>query len=195
MSDISQNDTTEPQEDRRAKWQRENPDKVKSYRKKYWAENKEKLGEVGRQYKKKNRKEMRASHKKWCDNNIEKVRQYRRDDYHKNKDNPEWRLIHYLRSRINKALKKPRSVSIIKSIGCSPAELVEYLQERFQEGMTWDNHSVHGWHVDHIKPLALFDLSNPDELKKANHYTNLQPMWGSENCSKRKTWKDPNQVD
>jgi len=48
--------------------------------------------------------------------------------------------------------------------------------------MSWDNYGF--WHVDHIKPLAFFDLTNPEELKKVCHYTNLQPLWAEENLKK-----------
>lgn len=48
--------------------------------------------------------------------------------------------------------------------------------------MSWDNHSVFGWHVDHIVPLN--SANTEDELYKLCHYTNLQPLWASENISK-----------
>jgi len=48
--------------------------------------------------------------------------------------------------------------------------------------MTWENHGE--WHIDHIKPCSLFNLLNEDEQKKCFHYTNLQPLWASENLSK-----------
>ena len=54
--------------------------------------------------------------------------------------------------------------------------------------MTWENHTTHGWHIDHVKPCAVFDLSKPEEQKKCFHYTNLQPLWAKENLSKSGSW-------
>ena len=58
----------------------------------------------------------------------------------------------------------------------------------FKPGMGWDNWSYRGWHLDHKKPISYFDLTNKEELQKALHYTNLQPMWGKENQKKGATW-------
>ena len=56
--------------------------------------------------------------------------------------------------------------------------------------MTWENHGE--WHIDHIKPCASFNLLNEDEQKKCFHYTNLQPLWASENLSKGCKYVDEN---
>jgi hypothetical protein len=50
--------------------------------------------------------------------------------------------------------------------------------------MTWDNWSLDGWHIDHIKPLNKFDLSDRSQFLEAVHYTNLQPLWAVDNLSK-----------
>jgi len=49
--------------------------------------------------------------------------------------------------------------------------------------MTWSNYGK-GWHIDHIKPCASFDLSNPEQQKICFHYTNLQPLWAIDNIKK-----------
>lgn len=58
------------------------------------------------------------------------------------------------------------------------------MQLQFKDGMNWGNYNYNGWHIDHIKPCALFDLSKEEEQKKCFHYTNLQPLWGIDNLKK-----------
>ena len=58
--------------------------------------------------------------------------------------------------------------------------------------MSWDNWSIKGWHIDHIRPCSSFDLSDPTQQKECFHYTNLQPLWASENLKKNNKWvSDP----
>jgi hypothetical protein len=47
--------------------------------------------------------------------------------------------------------------------------------------MTFDNHGVNGWHIDHIIPLS---AKTEEEIIKLCHYTNLQPLWAEENRAK-----------
>ena len=98
---------------------------------------------------------------------------------------PQYRMARYLRTKIRTALNKNSvDTSATYILGCSIEDLRKYLQELFTSGMTWQNHSRIGWHIDHIRPLSSFDLTNEQEVKLACHYTNLQPLWAADNIKK-----------
>lgn len=89
----------------------------------------------------------------------------------------QFKLSRYLRRRLYDALNKGyKSGSSVSDLGCSVLELKVYIESKFQDGMTWSNWGQKGkvWHIDHIIPLASFDLTNREQLLKAVHYTNLQ---------------------
>jgi len=97
------------------------------------------------------------------------------------------RLRRNLRSRLNKAVSgNYKTGSAIKDLGCSIEELKIKLMRAWSPGMTWKNYGLRGWNIDHILPLCLFDLTDPEQLKTACHYTNLQPLWERDNLEKRK---------
>jgi hypothetical protein len=108
----------------------------------------------------------------------EKRRQLRRTSV-------EYRMMERLRGRIKDVLKHRRPFSVSKSLGCTPVQLRTYLEDKFQPGMTWANWGLYGWHIDHIKPLASFDLTDPKQYQAAVHHTNLQPLWALDNLRKR----------
>ena len=39
-----------------------------------------------------------------------------------------------------------------------------------------------GWHVDHIDPISL--AMSSEDVEKLSHYTNLRPLWATENLKK-----------
>lgn len=103
------------------------------------------------------------------------------------RENPQYKISNILRHRMKTAIKNDQKTgSAIRDLGCTVSFLKNYIQSKFQEGMTWENWSMHGWHLDHIIPLCRFDLTKEDEFKKAAHYTNLQPLWARDNIRKQK---------
>lgn len=91
------------------------------------------------------------------------------------------RLLDYLDSKIEKSSEL---------FGCTPKQLVAHLESQFQSGMTWETYGLNGWHIDHIIPCRAFNLTQLEERKRCFHYTNLRPLWGSENSSKADTLPD-----
>jgi hypothetical protein len=108
-------------------------------------------------------------------------------DYHKHriKNDVNFRLIKILRSGLNKIIHNNNLTKTNKTtefLGCNVLELKNHLECQFKEGMSWDNHGLFGWHIDHIKPLS--SAKTEKELYILCHYTNLQPLWAKDNLSK-----------
>jgi hypothetical protein len=81
-------------------------------------------------------------------------------------------------------LLKNNSKRYSSLIGCSGQELKKYLESKFKPHMTWNNYGNQGWHIDHIIPLGEFNLFDKKQLRQANHFRNLQPLWSNENVNK-----------
>ena len=75
--------------------------------------------------------------------------------------------------------KKNKTFEIV---GCTPEELKKHLENQFTDGMSWENHGLIGWHIDHIIPLS--SAKNEDDIIKLCHYMNLQPLWSLDNIKK-----------
>jgi hypothetical protein len=125
-------------------------------------------------------------HKQWQQNNAVSYAKYHRQYQAKReKRDPCYKISRYLRKRLASALQDNAKVgSAVNDLGCSVEELKTYLESKFQPGMTWDNWSPDGWHIDHVKPLICFNLTDPSQYKQACHYTNLQPLWAVDNLKK-----------
>lgn len=98
---------------------------------------------------------------------------------------PNYRLSRILRDRIRTALKRDsakKCESSVALLGCSVDEARKHIEAQFLTGMTWENHGK--WHIDHIRPCASFDLTDPEQQKQCFHYTNLQPLWAEDNIRK-----------
>lgn len=137
----------------------------------YVKNNKDILYVQQRQYRQENKEKRSAQHKKWVDSNY--------------KTNIQYRLSNSLRQRLRQALKDGyKNGSAVRDLGCSIENFKQYIENQFQEGMTWDNYGE--WHLDHIKPLISFDLTQRKQLLEAVHFSNLRPLWAIDNLRRPK---------
>jgi hypothetical protein len=101
----------------------------------------------------------------------------------KRKTNPDFKLVCNIRKRVHAFFRGGnRGGSAVTALGCTINEFWTYLESKFLPGMTKENYGE--WHLDHIAPLSWFDLKDPEQFKKACHYTNYQPLWATDNLSK-----------
>ncbi len=134
-------------------------------------------------YKEKNLEEV----KQWRANNPEKVKMIYRRAHARLMASGHGRVRLALPSRIRKALKANKTIKSERTLfllGCDLDWLKAWLEVQFQPGMSWENYGHGGWHVDHIRPCATFDLVNEIEQRRCFHWTNLQPLWAIDNLSK-----------
>jgi hypothetical protein len=109
-----------------------------------------------------------------------------RMDYEKYKDTPEFRFKRAMRNavkRITRIAKVKKEGRTIEFIGCTMLHARKHIEKQFRKGMHWNNHGT-VWHIDHIVPLSKFDLTDAMQRKRANHFTNLQPLYVHENMRK-----------
>lgn len=92
-----------------------------------------------------------------------------------------------LRTRVWEVIKKQgtnKRYKFDEYLGCTVEFFMSYIESLWQEGMDWDNYTHKGWHLDHIRPCASFDLTDPEQQHQCFHYTNYQPLWAKDNFKK-----------
>lgn len=181
-------------------------DEINAYHRKHYQENRDKILESQAEYRKENIEEIRKKARERRKHLKDEINKDARDRYAKKKNDPEFmlkkrlkdlkaaknrkwspsqKIASTLRNRINIGLKKSKKAGrTIQLLGCTYNEVKIHLEKQFTKGMNWENWGRGGWHIDHIKPCASFDLTKEAEQFKCFHYSNLQPLWESDNCSK-----------
>ena len=157
----------------------------KSRKKKYYQDNKEVLNKRS---------------KKWRDENLDRHKELSKINYTKNKagilakykdrldNDPLFKFIQNIKCNIRNSLVRTGYSKRTKTFEILCIEFIqfrEYIENQFQEGMTWDNYG--DWHLDHKTPISW--ARTEEEAVSLCHYTNYQPLWLVENISKSNKYK------
>lgn len=113
--------------------------------------------------------------KRCCENAKRYYQEKRHDPLFKTK-----RTIRNTNIRICRIAKGRKQWKTQDILGCTFQEARMHIEKQFKPGMTWANHGIE-WEIDHIMPLSAFDLSRSDHVRMAGRYTNLRPLWKTEN--------------
>lgn len=119
------------------------------------------------------------------------TKQFKRE-YQKNRraTDPVFKFSSDTRARIRGCIKNKSMRGMENLLGCTGEEAFNYLISRFTPDMTLEAFMDGEIHIDHIRPIASFDLTKEEEIKECFHYTNLQPLWAADNFSKGAKWDD-----
>jgi len=174
---------------RRAKHRKANKDNIKEYNRNYREANKEEIAEKKKAYHEANKEKYKA----YCEANKEKIAERKKvyEMQRRSKD-PFFRLKQNYRNSCYRAFKSIGQKKNNPSLKLLELEtwqqLAKHLQAQFYdhpetgEEMTFDDHGIYGWHIDHIIPIST--AKTEEDIIKLCHYTNLQPLWAEENLSK-----------
>jgi len=148
--------------------------------KKYYEENLDYQREKGKKKYERNKKNIIKKQNEWLKNKIEE-------------DPLEGTKIKYralIYQAIHRYLKKGHKMTsknpLYEVLGCDIKFFIKHIENQFHDGMTWQNKGINGWHIDHI--IELKTANTIEEVKKLNHYTNLQPLWAKDNLAKNRKY-------
>jgi len=178
---------------RSAEWHKKNRAEQNARRKAYYAANKVAHFATGRAWVAKNRDRVRATSAARYQATKDRAKEYQRSRLpvinarakERRASDPTYALVCRLRVRLRKALFAQGAVRTMNSaalVGCSPSDFRDHIAAQFLSGMSWDNRSE--WDLDHIIPCASFDLRIPEQQSACFHFTNIQPLWRSDNRRK-----------
>jgi len=209
-------------------WEEDNAEHIRNYSKLYYQENAEKLKEKSRKYRldnpdvvkekfqqwkienpeyfknyyEENKEEKLAYGKEYRKNNPEKCREWFTKRNAKDAKDPMKKLHSGISNLVRTSLKQGEGkgrFSVFKLLGYSCDDLRKHLESLFLTGMTWENHAINGWHIDHKIPTKSFHFTSADdeEFKQCWALSNLQPMWAVHNRKKQDKldWEMPSEYN
>lgn len=183
-------------------WKANNRERVRQVRKAYYRANRDRELANHRNWAEQNQDRLKAIKQRcgvaYRDANRERLRAAATTPTRREKRNareraryasdPQYAIEKRLRASLTQALRRAGVRKTTKSfdlVGCSLQDLKRHLESRFLPGMSWDNGDVH---IDHIRPVSSFDLTDPEQQHQCFHFTNLQPLWKRDNLRKGNRW-------
>ena len=130
-----------------------------------------------------NQERMTELQAQWYQNNKEKRNQEYNERYH---NDPLFKFQRLCKSRIQIAFRSrglQKANKTVKYLNCPISWLTYWFSYCFTPEMTLENHGPY-WHMDHVIPVNLFDLTDPLQVFLCFSWFNLSPLKGSENMSK-----------
>ena len=182
-------------------WSRKNPEKVKTSKRKSYLKNRVAILLQHKTWSIKNKEHKARKDREYQELNKEKIALNKRQYYLKNREHlikvnndrttlrRQTDVLFNLKSKLRTqiavnliARKYKKSKSTEDLLGAKVEVVKVHIESLFKPGMTWENHGIYGWHIDHKIPLA--SAKNQEDVYGLFHYENLQPLWANENLSK-----------
>lgn len=168
-------------------WADNNREKTRKATADWYARNKIRARDYDKRYREENKERKAETKKQWIINNPDKLREYSRRGAAKIRSTLKGRVNDALSSAMYRSLRGNKNGRHWEGlVGYSVDDLKRHIEKQFKDGMSWDNYGKYTWHIDHIIPVAVFNITGPEciDFKRCWALSNLQPLWAKENHSK-----------
>jgi hypothetical protein len=159
--------------------------KTQQINKKYREKNKEKRNVHNKMYREIHKEEialrMKDYNKIYKETHKEDRKKYRKTKKEKDEN---YRVEQILRSKLHTFLKSKNIELYSDLIGCSLKHFKEWIEYNFTNQMNWNNYGTY-WHMDHIIPVCIFDLTCEEEQKFCFNWKNTRPLEAILNISRK----------
>lgn len=119
--------------------------------------------------------------------NRRKAAERAKQAYYKQKNDPWFKMKQFARNQLQRISRQAKGYAKTtrtnEMLGCSYDEAAAHIQSMLPPEWKWEDRGK-VWHIDHIIPLSAFDLTNPEHLKMACHWSNLRPLAATENLKR-----------
>lgn len=172
----------------REEYREKNKESLKNKRDIYYFNNKELLKNKSYKYREEKKDIINEKKRLFYKNNRNKINNYISK---RTKKDPLFKMSCRIRSLIRISLKRrgySKSSKTHKILGCSFSEFKNFIENKFEPWMNWDNYGVFAneynktWQFDHIIPVSIANSEN--ELIILNYYTNFRPLCSKKNLEK-----------
>lgn len=199
---VKKNKEKKKEQDR--KYREANKEKIEAYHKEWRDKNRDRLNEQQRQRYRENPDAFKERKERYISSHLEQVKESRKrykmenrqrcTDYERNKrhSDPVYKFrtsfIH-LMSLYRKKKGYTGTKGTWEMVGCDFDTFLAHIQSQFEDGMTMENYG-HGegrWNIDHIVPICT--AKTDKDIERLNHYSNLRPMWSSDNYKRPRKQK------
>ena len=163
-------------------WRDKNREHLNELQREKYKENPQVFKKAGKKYRETHKEQEKERHHRYKVENREKCTDYQRL---KRQTDPVYRFrssfVHLI-GLYKRKKNYSRNKGVWEIVGCDFESFLEYIQSQFTEGMTIENYGITKgkWDIDHIEPIV--NCKNDDDFERLNHYTNLRPLWVTENC-------------
>ena len=113
------------------------------------------------------------------------------------KEDPVFYTAEVCKNRVKSVFRReqiPKTGITRKLLGIDDWEkLKEHIESQFGGEYSWENRDQ--WHIDHIRPIASFDVMDKKQQLVAFNWRNLQPLWGIDNLDKNDEYEPHHEVE